>query len=380
MAKKDYYEVLGIVKTASAEEIKKAYRKLALKYHPDKNKNDKTAEAKFKEAGEAYHILSDKERRANYDRFGHAAFEGSGGRGGFQNFDFSGAFSDIFGSDIFEDIFDGFGGAGNRRRSRTSDFRGQDLRYDLPISLEDAFHGKKQEISFTSSETCERCKGYCAEPGSKPVSCSMCNGHGKVRSNQGFFTVQQTCPECSGSGEKISRPCKDCRGTCKKQTKKKISTNIPKGVDDGTRIRLSGKGEAGIKGGGNGDLYIFVSIEPHNIFKRSEENLFFEFPISLTDAALGTTLEVPTIDGGRAKVKIPSGTQNGKQFRLKGKGMPVMRNKDYGDLYIQAITEVPVSLSKEQKKLLEQFKKLEDSKTNPSIKDFFEKAKRFWKN
>jgi molecular chaperone DnaJ len=374
MAKKDYYEVLGIVKTATAEEIKKAYRKLALKHHPDKNRNDKTAEAKFKEAGEAYHILSDKERRTNYDRFGHAAFEGSGGRGGFQNFDFSESFSDIF-----EDIFDGFGGAGGRRRSRTSDFRGQDLRYDLPISLEDAFHGKKQEISFTSSETCGRCKGYCAEPGSKPTTCSMCNGHGKVRSNQGFFTVQQTCPECSGSGEQISVPCNDCRGIGKIQTKKKISTTIPKGVDDGTRIRLSGKGEAGIKGGGNGDLYIFVSIESHNIFKRSEENLFFEFPISLADAALGTSLEVPTIDGGKAKVKIPSGTQNGKQFRLKGKGMPMMRNKDYGDLYIQAITEVPVSLSKEQKKLLEQFKKLEDSKTNPSIKNFFEKAKRFWK-
>jgi len=380
MAKKDYYEILGIVKTAAAEEIKKAYRKLALKHHPDKNRNDKTAEAKFKEAGEAYHILSDKEKRANYDRFGHAAFEGSGGRGGFQNFDFSGAFSDVFGSDIFEDIFDGFGGTGNRRRSRTSDFRGQDLRYDLPISLEDAFHGKKQEISFTSSETCGRCKGYCAEPGSKPTSCSMCNGQGKVRSNQGFFTVQQSCPECSGSGEQISKPCNDCRGIGKVQTKKKISTTIPKGVDDGTRIRLSGKGEVGIKGGGDGDLYIFVSIEPHNIFKRSEENLFFEFPISLADAALGTSLEVPTIDGGKAKVKIPSGTQNGKQFRLKGKGMPMMRNKNYGDLYIQATTEVPVALSKEQKKLLEQFKKLEDSKTNPSIKDFFEKAKRFWKN
>ena len=379
MAKKDYYEVLGVVKSASAEEIKKAYRKLALKYHPDKNKNDKTAEAKFKEAGEAYHILSNKERRTNYDRFGHAAFESSGGRGGFQNFDFSGAFSDIFGSDIFEDIFDGFGGPGGRRRRRTSDIRGQDLRYDLSISLEDAYNGKKQEINFTSSETCERCKGYCSEPGSSPTSCSMCNGQGKIRSNQGFFTVQQACPECSGSGEQISSPCKDCRGHGKVQTKKKISTNIPKGVDDGTRIRLSGKGEAGIKGGGNGDLYIFVSIKSHSIFKRAEENLFFEFPISLADASLGATVEVPTIDGGKAKVKIPAGTQNGKQFRLKGKGMPMIRNKSYGDLYIQAITEVPVSLTKEQKKLLEQFKKLEDIKTNPIMKDFFEKAKRFWR-
>jgi len=380
MAKKDYYEVLGVVKSASADEIKKAYRKLALKYHPDRNKGNKDAEAKFKEASEAYHVLSDKERRVNYDQFGHAAFEGAGGRGGFSNFDFSNAFSDIFGSDIVEDIFEGFGGSGRRRRRRTSDYRGEDLRYDLSISLENAYKGKKQELSFTSTETCSKCKGSCAEPGSKPISCSTCGGQGRVRSSQGFFTIQQTCPECSGSGEKISNPCKDCRGIGKKQTRKKISTNIPKGVDDGTRIRLSGKGEAGVKGGENGDLYIFVSVDSHSIFKRSEENLFFEFPISFTDATLGTTVEVPTIDGGKAKVKIPPGTQHGKQFRLKGKGMPIIRGKDFGDLYIRIITEVPTSLTKEQKNLLEQFKKLEDSKTNPTIKNFFEKTKRFWKN
>ena len=380
MSKRDYYEVLGVVKSASAEEIKKAYRKLALKYHPDRNKNDKTAEAKFKEASEAYHVLSDKERRTNYNQFGHAAFEGAGGRGGFQNFDFSGAFSDIFGSDIFDDFFEGFGGTRGRRRRRSSDFRGSDLRYDLSITLEEAYNGKKQEINFSSSEKCERCDGHGAEPGSKPISCSACGGHGQVRSSQGFFTIQQTCHDCGGSGEQISSPCRECKGIGKKQTRKKISTSIPKGVDDGTRIRLSGKGEAGIKGGGNGDLYIFVSVESHNIFKRSEENLFFEFPISLTDAALGTTVEVPTIDGGKAKVKIPPGTQNGKQFRLRGKGMPMMRNKNYGDLYIRTITEVPVSLTKEQKNLLEEFKKLEDSKTNPTIRNFFEQAKKFWKN
>jgi len=379
MAKRDYYEVLGVIKSASAEEIKKAYRKLALKYHPDRNKGDKTAEGKFKEASEAYHVLSDKERRTNYDQFGHAAFEGAGGRGGFSNFDFSSTFSDIFGADIFDDFFEGFGGTRGRRR-RSSDFRGADLRYDLSISLEDAYNGKKQEINFLSSDKCESCHGSGAEPGSKPISCSTCGGQGQVRSSQGFFTIQQTCPECAGSGEQISNPCKNCGGMGKKQTKKKIFTNIPKGVDDGTRIRLSGKGEAGIKGAGNGDLYIFVSIKNHSIFKRSEENLFFEFPISLSDAALGVTVEVPTIDGGKAKVKIPSGTQNGKQFRLKGKGMPMMRSKNYGDLYIQALTEVPVSLTKEQRNLLEQFKKLEDAKTNPIMKDFFEKAKRFWKN
>jgi len=376
MAKRDYYEILGTNKSASPEEIKKSYRKSAIKHHPDKNKGDKEAEAKFKEASEAYHILSDKERKANYDQFGHAAFDNSGRGGGFSNSDFSSSFSDIF-----EDFFEGFGSSGGgRRRGRSSDFRGADLRFDLSIALEDAFNGKKQEINFSSSDKCGKCNGSGAEPGSKPISCSTCGGQGQVRSNQGFFTIQQTCPECTGSGEQISNPCGDCRGIGKKNSRKKISTNIPKGVDDGTRIRLSGKGEAGIKGGGNGDLYIFVSIKSHNIFKRSEENLFYEFPISLADAALGATVEVPTLDGGKAKVKIPAGTQNGKQFRLKGKGMPMMRNKEYGDLYIQAITEVPVSLTKEQKKLLEQFKKLEDTKTNPFVKDFFEKAKKFWKN
>ena len=380
MAKRDYYEVLGVIKSASPEEIKKAYRKLALKYHPDRNKDDKTAEAKFKEAGEAYHVLSNKERRTNYDQFGHAAFEGAGGRGDFSNFDFSNIFSDIFGSDPFDDFFEGFGGTRGRGRRRSSDFRGADLRYDLSISLEDSYNGKKQEINFSSSDKCQTCNGYGAEPGSKPISCSACGGHGQVRSSQGFFTIQQTCSECAGSGEQISSPCRECRGVGKRQTRKKIVANIPKGVDDGTRIRLSGKGEAGIKGAGNGDLYIFVSIKPHSIFKRSDENLFFEFPISLADAALGATVEVPTIDGGKAKVKIPAGTQNGRQFRLREKGMPMMRSRNYGDLYIQAVTEVPVSLTKEQKKLLEQFKKLEDTKTNPIMKDFIEKAKRFWRN
>jgi molecular chaperone DnaJ len=380
MAKRDYYEVLGVIKSASPEEIKKAYRKLALKYHPDRNRGDKTAEAKFKKAGEAYHVLSNKERRTNYDQFGHAAFEGAGGKGDFSNFDFSNIFSDIFGSDPFDDFFESFGGTRRRGRRRSSDFRGADLRYDLSISLEDSYNGKKQEINFSSSDKCQACNGYGAEPGSKPISCSACGGHGQVRSSQGFFTIQQTCSECAGSGEQISSPCRECRGVGKRQTRKKIVANIPKGVDDGTRIRLSDKGEAGIKDAGNGDLYIFVSIKPHSIFKRSDENLFFEFPISLADAALGATVEVPTIDGGKAKVKIPAGTQNGRQFRLREKGMPMIRSKNYGDLYIQAVTEVPVSLTKEQKKLLEQFKKLEDTKTNPIMKDFIEKAKRFWRN
>ena len=380
MAKRDYYEVLGVIRSVSPEEIKKAYRKLALKHHPDRNKGNKSAESKFKEASEAYHVLSDKERRRNYDQFGHAAFEGAGGRGGFSNFDFSSVFSDIFGSDPFDDFFEGFGGTRRGGRRRSSDYRGTDLRYDLSISLEDAYNGKKQEINFSSSDKCGTCNGSGAEPGSKPISCSACGGQGQVRSNQGFFTIQQTCPECAGSGEQISSPCKECRGIGKKQTKKKIFTNIPKGVDDGTRIRLAGKGEAGTKGAGNGDLYLFINVYAHDLFKKSDENLFFEYPISIADAALGTSLEIPTIDGAKAKIKIPAGTQSGKQFRLKGKGMPYMRGSGNGDLYVQINTEVPVSLNREQKELLEKFRKIENEKSNPSIKKFFQKAKSFWKN
>ena len=380
MAKRDYYEVLGVNSSTPQEEIKKAYRKSALKYHPDKNKGDKTSEEKFKEASEAYHVLSDKKRRKNYDQFGHAAFEGAGGRGGFANFDFTNAFSDIFGSDIFDDFF-GDSGEGRRRgRRRQSENRGADLRYDLTISLEDAYSGKKQEIKYSSSEKCDRCNSQGSEPGSSPSECSMCGGQGKVRSNQGFFTVEQTCPQCEGAGEEISNPCKNCKGMGKKHAYKKLSVTIPKGVDDGTRIRLSGKGEAGVKGSSNGDLYIFINVNSHDIFKRSEENLFFEFPVSIADAALGTILGVPTIGGGKAKVKIPAGTQAGKQFRLRNKGMPIMRSRDYGDLYIRVITEVPVSLNKEQKELLEKFRTLENNKTTPNIRNFFEKAKNFWKN
>ena len=374
MAKRDYYDVLGVNKDASGDQIKSAYRKLAVKYHPDKNKNDKTAEEKFKEASEAYHVLSNSERKQNYDNFGHAAFEnGGGGRGGFGNFDFSGSFSDIF-----EDFFgEGFGGS---RRSRRSNNRGSDLRYDLSISLEEAYSGKKQDIKFSTSERCDTCSGSGSKPGHNAGSCSMCGGHGQVRSSQGFFTVQQTCPQCAGSGEMITHPCSSCSGQGKKQASKRLSVTIPKGVDDGTRIRLAGKGEAGSRGASNGDLYLFINVERHDLFKRSDVNLFFEFPISITDAALGTTIEIPTIDGGKAKIKIPDGTQNGKQFRLKGKGMPFMRRGDYGDLYVQVKTEVPVYLNKQQKELLQKFRDIENEKSNPSIKKFFQKAKNFWKN
>ena len=372
MAKQDYYDVLGINKSASPEEIKSAYRKLAVKHHPDKNPGDKAAEDKFKEASEAYTILSDKNKKENYDNFGHAAFEnGGGGQGGFGGFSGS-DFSDIF-EDFFGDI--GGGGRGNRRNSNN---RGSDLRYDLSITLEESYLGKKQNIQFSSSDKCDTCKGSGSKPGHSVDRCTYCGGNGKVRSNQGFFTVQQTCPQCSGSGEEITKPCGDCNGAGNKQTSKKISVTIPKGVDDGTRIRLAGKGEAGTRGGASGDLYLFINIKSHDLFKRSDVNLFFEFPISIADAALGTTIEIPTIDGKKAKIKIPDGTQDGKQFRLKGKGMPFMRRGDYGDLYVQVKTEVPIFLNKEQKELLERFRKIENGKSNPSIKKFFQKAKNFW--
>ena len=376
MAKRDFYEALGVTKDASSDQIKAAYRKLAVKYHPDKNKGDKASEDKFKEASEAYHVLSNSERKQNYDNFGHAAFEnGGGGRGGFGNFDFSSSFSDIF-----EDFFGDFGGAGGRRGKRNSNLRGSDLRYDLSISLEEAYTGKKQDIKFSTSEKCNTCKGSGSKPGQEVGACSMCGGNGQVRSNQGFFTVQQTCPQCSGNGEEITNPCRDCNGQGKKQTSKRLSVTIPKGVNDGTRIRLAGKGEAGSRGAGSGDLYLFINVYSHDLFKRSDENLFFECPISIADAALGTAIEIPTIDGGKAKIKIPSGTQSGKQFRLKDKGMPYLRGSGNGDLYVKVNTEVPVSLNKEQKELLEKFRKIEKEKSNPSIKKFFQKAKSFWKN
>jgi molecular chaperone DnaJ len=372
MAKRDFYDVLGIQKNSSPEQIKAAYRKLAVKHHPDKNLNNKSSEEKFKEASEAYHVLSDQERKQNYDNFGHAAFENGGGRqGGFNGADFS---------DIFEDFFSDFGGGRRSGGKRNSNNRGSDLRYDLSISLEEAYNGKKQDIKFTTTEKCTTCKGSGSKPGHSNGQCSMCSGNGKVRSNQGFFTIQQTCPQCTGSGEEITNPCNDCNGQCNKQISKKLSVTIPKGVDDGTRIRLAGKGEAGSRGGVNGDLYLFINVNSHDLFKRSEENLFFEFPISIADAALGTTIKIPTIDGGKAKIKIPDGTQGGKQFRLRGKGMPHMRGSGNGDLYVQINTEVPTSLNKEQKELLEKFREIENEKSNPGIKKFFQKAKSFWKN
>jgi len=371
VAKRDCYDVLGVTKSSSSDEVKKAYRKLALRYHPDKTKGDKKSEEKFREASEAYHILSDDKRKANYDQFGHAAFEGASRGQGFSGFDTSSF------SDIFEDFFGDLGEGGSSRRSSN---RGNDLRYDVTITLEEAYSGVEKNIKYTTYKKCSDCSGSGAAKGSKPMSCNYCAGKGKVRSNQGFFTIQQTCPQCSGYGETIGKACGACSGNGKVQSNENVTVKIPKGVDDGTRIRVSGKGEAGTKGGSSGDLYLFISIDNHSIFKRSEENLYYELPITFSDAALGTAVEVPSIDGGRSKIKIPAGTQHGKQFRLKGKGMPILRRSNFGDLYIRIITEVPVSLSKRQKELLEEFKILEETKPNPIIKSFFEKAKKFWRS
>ncbi|MDB9760833.1 molecular chaperone DnaJ [Pelagibacteraceae bacterium] len=371
MAKRDYYDILGVNKSASKDEIKKAYRTTAFKHHPDKNPGNKAAEEKFKEASEAYGILSDDKKKINYDQFGHAAFEG-GGSQGFGGFDASSF------SDIFEDFFGDFSDGSSRSGRRSSGSRGNDLRYDISISLEDAYKGLEKKIDYTTYKKCGGCSGSGAEPGSKPIKCDYCKGNGKIRSSQGFFTVQQTCPQCHGSGETISKVCKKCSGAGKVQGNESVSVKIPRGVDDGTRIRLSGKGEAGIKSGGNGDLYLFISVQNHSLFKRSEENLFFELPITFADAALGTTIEVPCVNGSKVNVKIPTGTQYGKQLRLKDKGMPILRRSSFGDLYIRIIPEVPVSLSKRQKELLEEFKELENTKLSPTIKKFFEKARKFW--
>tara|TARA_Y100000022_G_scaffold56579_2_gene48299 strand:- start:862 stop:1986 length:1125 start_codon:yes stop_codon:yes gene_type:complete len=371
MSKRDYYEVLGVNKSADESEIKKAYRKLAMKYHPDRNQGDAEAEAKFKEASEAYSILYDKEKRSAYDQFGHSAVDGSAQGGGF---DFS---SSQF-SDIFEDFFGDssfFGGGGRRRKSNN---RGSDLRYDITINLEEAYLGKKFKVKIPTQVKCDDCSGSGANKGSSPITCNVCGGAGQVRSQQGFFSIQQTCPQCQGSGSMISDPCKSCRGAGRIQKTKSLMVTIPKGVDDGSRIRLSGEGEAGPNGGQQGDLYIFVNVNEHEIFSREENHLFTEIPISMIDATIGGSIELPTIDGGKARLKIPEGTQTGDQFRLKSKGMPNVRNGGIGDLYIQAKVETPVNLSKKQIEILKSFKEIEDDKDSPLKSAFFKKAKKFW--
>ncbi|MEM9129597.1 MAG: molecular chaperone DnaJ [Pseudomonadota bacterium] len=377
MAKRDYYDVLGVSRGASADEIKRAYRKKAKELHPDRNKDDPSAEGAFKEAGEAYDILKDAEKKAAYDRYGHSAFEagtGAGARpgGGFgRQGDFASAFSDVF-----DDLFGDFTGGG-RGSERQRAARGADLRYNLRISLEDAFNGLQKTIDVPSSVICAQCDGTGAEGGAEPTTCPTCSGMGKVRAQQGFFTVERTCPTCSGLGQIIRNPCKSCGGQGRVKKDRALSVNIPAGVETGTRIRLAGEGEAGMRGGPTGDLYIFIEVEPHKIFEREEVNLFCRVPVSVASAALGGDIEVPTIDGGRSRVKIPEGSQSGRQMRLRGKGMPALRGGGQGDMFIELAVETPVNLTSRQKEILREFDTLSEE-NNPESNSFFQSVKNFW--
>lgn len=378
---KDFYELLGAQKTASDDELKKAYRKLAMQYHPDRNPGDKEAEKKFKEINEAYDVLKDPQKRAAYDRFGHAAFTQGGGNaagGGGGGFDFSGNFSDIF-EDLFSEFTGGKRGRGGAQSGGAAGgARGADLRYNLDITLSEAFKGKQQSIKITTSVSCESCSGTGAEKGSKAETCNTCDGRGNVRAQQGFFTIERTCPTCAGTGKIIKNPCKPCAGTGTQRKEKTLNVTIPSGVEEGTRIRLAGEGEAGYRGGQAGDLYIFLGIKPHPIFRRDGANIFCHVPIPFSTAALGGSVEVPTIDGGRVKVAIPAGTQSGHQFRLRGKGMSILRSNATGDMYIEVHAETPVNLTKKQKDLLKEFDSESGNKSNPESEGFFTKVKEFW--
>ena len=375
MAKRDFYEILGVPRTASAEELKKAYRSKAKELHPDRNSDNPQAEAQFKEVNEAYDTLKDADKKAAYDRYGHAAFEGGRGPGGggAGQGDFASAFSDVF-EDLFGDFMGGRGGVGGGR-SRAQ--RGSDLRYNLRVSLEDAYGGIQKTINVPASVACEVCRGTGAEGGAEPVTCPTCSGMGKVRAQQGFFTVERTCPTCAGMGQIIKNPCRACGGAGRIEKERALSVNIPAGVETGTRIRLAGEGEAGLRGGPTGDLYIFIEVKDHPIFQRDGVHLFCRVPVSITAAALGGEVEVPTIDGGKSRVKVPAGSQTGKQMRLRAKGMPALRGGGSGDMLIELAVETPVNLTGRQKELLREFEKLSED-NNPEGSSFFSKVKTFW--
>ena len=376
----DYYTTLGVAKGASEDELKKAYRKLAMQYHPDRNQGNAEAEKKFKAAGEAYDVLKDPQKRAAYDRYGHQAFTNGGmgaAGGGAGPQDFSGSFSDIF-EDLFSEFTGGRRGQGGGGQAQSGAARGSDLRYNLEISLEEAYRGKQQTVKITTSASCDVCKGSGAEKGSQPETCPTCGGRGVVRAQQGFFTVERGCNTCQGTGKIIKNPCKTCAGSGRVRKEKTLSASIPPGVEEGTRIRLAGEGEAGFRGGPAGDLYIFLSIKPHKIFRREGANIYCQVPIKLSTASLGGHIEVPTIDGGRVKVTVPEGTQTGHQFRLRGKGMSVLRSTAKGDMYIEVQVETPMNLNKKQKDLLREFDKTEDGQTSPATEGFFKKVKEFW--
>lgn len=374
MSKRDYYEILGVGRTAGEGDLKSAFRKAAMQCHPDRNPGDHQAEARFKELNEAYQILSDPQKRAAYDRFGHAAFEngmGGGGQG----------FGDGFATsmaDIFDDLFGDFMGRGARGGGGGGRERGADLRYNLEITLEEAFAGKTASLQIPTAVSCDACSGTGAKPGSKPRACPTCGGIGRVRATQGFFSIERTCPNCHGRGEVIDDPCTICSGAGRVTRERTLSVNIPAGVEDGTRIRLAGEGEAGARGGPTGDLYIFLSVKPHAFFQRDGADLFCRVPISLTSAALGGEFDVPVIGGGQAKVKVPEGTQTGKQFRLKGKGMPVLRAREVGDLYIQVVVETPQNLTRRQRELLQEFERESSKETHPESTGFFARVREFF--
>jgi molecular chaperone DnaJ len=377
MAKRDYYEVLGVARDAGEDDLKKSYRKLAMQWHPDRNQGNAEAEAKFKELNEAYDVLKDAEKRAAYDRFGHAAFEqggpGGGGGGG-------GPFGGGGFEDIFEEMFGRFGGGGRGQRAAAG--RGADLRTQVEVSLEEAFAGAKKTIRFATSVSCEACKGVGAEGGaaSGVQNCGTCQGSGKVRAQQGFFLVERTCPTCGGAGRSIKNPCKICRGAGRVQRERSLNVSVPAGVDDGTRIRLTGEGEAGQRGAPAGDLYVDIAVRPHPIFQRDGANILVRVPLRMTQAAMGGHVEVPSIDGGRSKVTIPAGTQTGDQFRLRGKGFSVLRSAARGDMYVQVMVETPQNLSPKQRELLEQFEAEAEKggRTSPESEGFFAKVKEFW--
>ncbi len=374
MAKRDYYETLGISKGSSDADIKKAFRSKARELHPDKNSGSAKAEEEFKAVNEAYDILKDPNKKAAYDQYGHAAFENGGfGNSGGGGADFSSAFSDVF-----EDLFGDFMG-GSSRRGSSSSRRGSDLRYNMSISLEEAYKGKSTTITVPSSVKCEQCSGTGGKDGTQPSSCPTCSGMGKVRAQQGFFTVERTCPTCSGKGQMNKNPCRFCSGSGTTQKNKNLSVNIPAGVETGTRIRLTGEGEAGLQNGPAGDLYIFTEVLDHAIFQREGANLFCQIPISMVSATLGGDIEAPTLDGGKTRVKVPAGIQSGKQLRLRGKGMPNIRGSSYGDLYIELNIETPINLNENQKNLLREFdKSLQETANNPKYSNFFSKVKNFW--
>ena len=371
MAKQDFYELLGVPRDADADAIKKAFRKLAMSCHPDRHPGDKAAEQKFKDINEAYDVLKDEQKRAAYDRYGHAAFE-NGGRGpGGADFGFATGFADIF-----DEMFGEFMG---QRRGQQSATRGNDLRYNLEITLEDAFKGQQATVRVPTMIACESCSGSGAETGSKPVTCPTCQGHGRVRAQQGFFTIERTCPTCHGGGRVIENPCRVCSGQGRVRREKTLAVAIPAGVEDGTRIRLAGEGEAGVRGGAPGDLYIFLAVKPHRFFQRDGTDIHCRVPISMPTAALGGTIEVPAIDGSRAELKIPAGTQSGKQLRVRGKGMSVLRSPARGDMYIEVVVETPVNLTKRQQELLREFETSGDSqRTHPESEGFFARVKEFF--